>query len=83
MVHKALKIPESRFQPLLVRPLFGLLFWLYSLSLAFVLPGDGKLKLKAWLRPDGASKDNWAQMEDLFFSLACTLENSFILKPMS
>ena len=47
MVHKALKIPESRLPPLLVRPLFGLLFWLYSLSLAFVLPGDGKLKLKA------------------------------------
>ena len=47
MVHKALKIPESCLPPFLVRQLFGLLFWLYSLSLAFVLPGDGELKLKA------------------------------------
>ena len=48
MVHKALKIPESRLPPLLVRRLLGLLFWPYSLSLAFVLPGDGMLKLKAF-----------------------------------
>ena len=48
MVHNALKIPESRLPPLLVRRLPGLLFWLYSLSLAFGLPGHGKLKLKAF-----------------------------------
>ena len=48
MVHKALKIPESRLPPLLVRRLSGLLFWLYSLSLAFALPGDERLKLQAF-----------------------------------
>ena len=38
MVHKALNLLESRLPPLLVRRLVGLPFWLYSLSLTFVLP---------------------------------------------
>ena len=46
MVHKALNLLESRLPPFLVRRLVGLPFWLYSLSLAFVLPGDLKLKMK-------------------------------------
>ena len=38
MVHKALNLLESRLPSLLVRRLVGLPFWLYSLSLTFVLP---------------------------------------------
>ena len=38
MVYKALNLLESRLPPLLVRRLVGLPFWLYSLSLTFVLP---------------------------------------------
>ena len=37
-MHKALNLLESRLSPLLVRQLVGLPFWLYSLSLTFVLP---------------------------------------------
>lgn len=48
MVHLALNLPESRIPPLFVRRSFGLPFRLYSLSLAFVLPGDERLKLKAF-----------------------------------
>ena len=48
MVHLALNLPERRIPPLFVRRSFGLPFWLYSLSLAFVLLGDERLKLKAF-----------------------------------
>ena len=39
-MHKVLNLLESRLLLLLVRRLVGLPFWLYSLSLAFIPPGD-------------------------------------------
>ena len=64
MVHKALNLLESRLPPLLVRRLVGLPFWLYFLSLTFVLP---EIRSSRWRAQERHS--SWLRI--LWISEAC------------